>query len=108
MGVELAPDVRLEPAIGPITAAQFIDPLPVILSDFLGRLGDRIVTVGSDCCGLCAVYHALVKLGAAALPTGARMLVTSRPLDVEALRLLRKEKIKYGRGTMTFLAYERV
>ena len=49
-----------------------------------------------------------VKVGAAALPTGARMLVTSRPLDVEALRLLRKEKIKYGRGTMTFLAYERV
>ena len=65
-GPELAPDVRLEPAIGPINAAQLIDPMPMILLDFLGRLGDRIVTVGSDCCGLCAVYHALVKLGVAA------------------------------------------
>jgi len=42
------------------------------------------------------------------LKVGARLLVTSRTLDSSSLRLLRKETLSYGRGTMTFIAYERI
>ena len=42
------------------------------------------------------------------LKKGARMIVTSRTLETPALRMLRKEKIAYGKGTLTFIAYERV
>jgi len=42
------------------------------------------------------------------LRPGSRLLCTSRALETSALRLLRREPIKYGRGTLTFLAYERV
>ena len=51
---------------------------------------------------------ARVAEGAANLSAGARLLVTSRPLHTPALRLLRREKIAYGKGTLTFIAYERV
>ena len=42
------------------------------------------------------------------LAKGSRVLVTSRALDSPALRLLRRETLRYGKGRMTFLAYERV
>jgi len=45
---------------------------------------------------------------ARSLKSGARLVCTSRPLDCTALRLLRRELLPYARGTLTFLAYERV
>ena len=51
---------------------------------------------------------ARVAEGATRLKKGARMIVTSRTLETPALRMLRKEKIAYGKGTLTFIAYERV
>ena len=51
-----------------------------------------------------------VRVTAARLRKGARLLVTSRPLESEALRLIRREKLPYGEkhGMMSYLAYERV
>ena len=49
-----------------------------------------------------------VAKDAAHLSPGARILVTTKALESSALRLLRRETIKYGRGTLTFIAYERV
>ena len=51
---------------------------------------------------------ARVERDAVKLRPGARMLVTSRALNCgPLLRLLHREKLTYGRGTLTFLAYER-
>ena len=46
---------------------------------------------------------------AAQLRTGARLIVTTRELrhQVAGLRLLRKEKLGYGKGSLLFLAYEK-
>ena len=41
------------------------------------------------------------------LRRGSRLLVTSRTLDCSALKLLRRECLKYGKGKLLFLAYER-
>lgn len=51
-----------------------------------------------------------IREGASKLPKGARLLVTSRPLDNSALRLIRRDKLPYGArgGMMSFLAYERI
>ena len=50
-----------------------------------------------------------VAADAQRLRSGSRLLCTSRALETgSALRLLRREPIKYGRGMLTFLAYERV
>ena len=51
-----------------------------------------------------------VRLAAPKLRKGARLLVTSRPLEHAALRLIRREKLPYGgtHGMMSYLAYERV
>jgi hypothetical protein len=35
-------------------------------------------------------------------------LVTSRALDSPLLKLLRSSVLPYGKGTLTFIAYERV
>ena len=44
------------------------------------------------------------------LPHGARLLVTSRELqcEPECMRLIRREKLPYGKGSLLFLAYERI
>jgi precorrin-6B methylase 2 len=51
-----------------------------------------------------------VRATASKLRKGARLLVTSRPLDNAGLRLIRREKLPYGgkHGMMSYLAYERV
>jgi precorrin-6B methylase 2 len=49
-----------------------------------------------------------VRQGAEKLRKGSRMLVTSRTLDSTSMRLLRRQDLPYGKGRMTFLAYERV
>ena len=49
------------------------------------------------------VAHDVQQLG-----KGARILVTSRPLQSAALKLLKKGDLPYGKGRMRFLAYERV
>ena len=41
------------------------------------------------------------------LPRGARLLVTTRELQCGCMRLLRREKLTYGKGSLLFLAYER-
>lgn len=50
----------------------------------------------------------VVRRGAEQLHKGARLLVTSRTLDSPLLRLLKRQDVPYGKGRMTFLAYERV
>ena len=51
---------------------------------------------------------ARVAARAEELTIGARIIVTSRPLESACLRLLRRERLCYGKGMMTFIAYERV
>ena len=45
---------------------------------------------------------------ASSLQSGARLLCTSRELESSDLRLLRRGALPYGRGMLTFLAYERI
>ena len=51
---------------------------------------------------------ATVKRGVESLPKGTRMLVTSRPLESASLKLIRRETLPYAKGTLTFIAYEKV
>jgi precorrin-6B methylase 2 len=49
-----------------------------------------------------------VRKGALRLAPGARLLVTSKSIDSDSLRLLQRGHLSYGKGKMTFLAYERL
>ncbi len=49
-----------------------------------------------------------VRAGAERLRVGARIIVTSRALESDSLRLLRRDSLPYGKGSLLFLAYERV
>lgn len=51
---------------------------------------------------------ARVRERVADLATGARIIVTSRTLDSAALKMLRRADLPYGKGRMTFIAYERI
>lgn len=52
---------------------------------------------------------ASIAADAKQLAKGSRMLVTSRALECPgALRLLKRGQLPYGKGRMTFLAYERI
>lgn len=51
---------------------------------------------------------ARIASGVDKLAKGARLLVTSRALESSGLRLLKRESLPYGKGRMTFLAYERI
>jgi precorrin-6B methylase 2 len=59
----------------------------------------------------CFTDEMVAQIGRDALKLrpGARLLVTSRELECgSALRRVRREKLTYGRGAMTFILYERV
>ena len=46
--------------------------------------------------------------GAERLRVGARVIVTTAPLESARFRLLRSERLPYGKGSLLFFAYERV
>ena len=62
------------------------------------------------CTLTCLTDEAIAALerGCERLPRGARLIVTTRELKCHCLRLLRREKLPYGKGSLLFLAYERV
>lgn len=50
----------------------------------------------------------LVNSGAERLKPGARLLISTRPLSAPVLRLLWQDKLKTGKGSLLFRAYERI
>jgi protein-L-isoaspartate O-methyltransferase len=51
---------------------------------------------------------ARLEAGVHELRVGARLIVTTRPLRAEGVKLLRKGKLPYAKGSLLFFAYERV
>ncbi len=87
----------------------------LLAADVRFECGDALAHPWTDCDLVfvsltCFTDEMVERIAADAhrLRPGSRLLCTSRALDTSVLRLVRREPIKYGRGTLTFLAYERV
>ena len=49
-----------------------------------------------------------IRTASEKLAVGTRLLVTSRPLESAWLKLLKRDTLPYGKGSLTFIAYEKV
>ena len=110
-GVEL-----LEPLHAAAEQAYAKLPAAAILTDQVRLLcGDAFAHPWTEGAGVvfctltCLTDEAIAALerDCERLPRGARLIVTTRELQCSCMRLLHREKLTYGKGSLLFLAYVR-